>query len=146
MRSTLPICLLIAVWLGDVQAQDRTQTPATPSAERRDVLDAARAQVQAQLGKPVRFEVKQLRRVDDWALLHAAMQDEHGQTISYAGTRYEAADRRGQKSASYDALLQRQHGRWTVRVDSIGATDVPWTNWSHGYGAPPALFAGSARD
>ncbi|WP_426702932.1 hypothetical protein ACPPVV_08030 [Rhodanobacter sp. Col0626] len=139
MRPILLATLVIAT-LGQVHAQALLQTPSVQSPERRDVLDAARTKVQSQLGKPVRFKVEQLRLADSWAYLHATMQDAQGQAVSYTGTRYEEADRHGLKSAKYDALLRRVHGRWTVKVDSIGATDVPWTSWSRDHGAPSTLF------
>lgn len=121
------------------------QTSSVASPDRQGILDAAHAKVQSQLGKPVRFKVETLRLADNWAFLHATMQDAHGQPVSYAGTRYEDADRHGMKSAKYDALLQRVHGQWTVSVDSIGATDVPWTSWSQEYGAPPAIFGDTSQ-
>ncbi len=141
MRVAASLCF--ALLLGFAHAPTNASSSLADQRERRAVLDAARAHAQAQLReRPVRFLVKQWRRSGDWIFLHAAMQDPQGQPISYADTRYEAADRRGQKSADYDALLQRRPGRWYVRVDSIGATDVPWTNWGRDYGAPPELFPG----
>jgi hypothetical protein len=140
MRPILLAALLATATMSAVCAQTAPPASATESSERQSVLDAARIQVQAQLGKPVRLEVQRLRLIDNWAFMHAKMKDPRGQPISYAGTRYEDASQRGQKSTSYDVLLQRKQGQWTVQVDSIGATDVPWTDWSSRYGAPSGLF------
>jgi hypothetical protein len=145
MRPFLIAGLMMAVAFGGVRAQDITNGTAATSPAHRSVLNAARAKAQQQLGKRVRFDIKQFQVIGDWAFLHAGMLDPNGQPISYAGTRFEDADRRGQKSSNYDALLKHEGGRWTVRVDSVGATDVPWTGWSHDYGAPAKLFDDTAH-
>ncbi|HEV2678951.1 MAG TPA: hypothetical protein VGV14_00470 [Rhodanobacter sp.] len=140
MRPFLMAGLMMVMAFGGARAQDIVNGTAASSPAHRNVLNAARAKAQQQLGKRVRFDIKQCQVVGDWAFLHAGMLDPNGQPISYAGTRFEDADRRGQKSSNYDALLKHADGHWTVRVDSVGATDVPWTNWSHDYGAPAKLF------
>lgn len=127
-----------------LHAQQQADSPAIGTSARKELLDAARTSVQTQLHKSVRFAVKQLRQADGWAFLHAALLDADNRPLSYAGTAYAAADRHGLKSGSYDALLRLEHGHWTVRVDRIGATDVPWTNWGRDYGAPATLFADDA--
>lgn len=140
MRPILLAAILATAEISNVWAHGAPHAFAIESSERQSVLDAAGSRVQAQLGKPVRFEVERLQLLDNWAFMHAKMKDLGGQPISYAGTRYEDAARRGQKSSSYDVLLQRKQGHWTVQADSMGATDVPWTDWSSRYGAPPELF------
>jgi len=138
---------LLFVTIGSaLHAQQRPDSSAVGASERKELLDAARASVQTQLHKPVRFAVKQLRQMAGWAFLHASLLDPNDRPISYADTAYATADRHGQKSGTYVALLRLEHGRWIVRVDRIGATDVPWTNWSRDYAAPAALFAGDASD
>jgi hypothetical protein len=145
MRPFLIAGLMMAVAFGGARAQDLTNGTAASSPAHRSVLNAARAKAQQQLGKRVRFDIKQFQVIGEWAFLHAGMLDPNGQPISYAGTRFEDADRHGQKSSNYDALLKHESGRWTVRVDSVGATDVPWTGWSHDYGAPAKLFDDTAH-
>lgn len=146
MRTILMIGLmagLMSAVPGRVlHAQDIANGTIATSPAHRSVLNAARAKAQEQLGKRVRFDIRQFQVIGDWAFLHAGMLDPNGQPISYAGTRYADADQHGQKSSNYDALLQHTNGHWTVRVDSVGATDVPWTGWSHDYGAPAKLFEG----
>ena len=145
MRPFLMTGLMIAMSCSGVRAQDVAKDSAATAPAHRDVLDAARAKAQQQLGKPVRFDLKQFQLSGDWAFVHAGMLDTNGQPISYAGTRFAEADSHGQKSSNYDALLHHAKGRWSVRVDSVGATDVPWTNWSHDYGAPAKLFDNDAH-
>ncbi|MBE1160898.1 hypothetical protein [Dyella acidiphila] len=140
MRPILLAILLVPAVTGEVCAQTAPPASAVASSERLGVLEVAGNSAQTQLGKPVHFEVQRLRVLGDWAFLHARMQGPNGQPISYAGTRYEDASRHGQKSANYDALLQRKQGQWSVQAEAIGATDVPWTDWSHRYGAPSSLF------
>lgn len=117
---------------------------ATPAPTQRIlILNTARQSVATELGKPVRFVVKQLNTRDDWAFLDATMQEENGQPIDYHGTRYAEAAAHGLKSDRFDALLQRQGDGWKVRAYSLGPTDVPWVDWAAKYGAPAALFPAS---
>jgi hypothetical protein len=122
------------------QAQEKPHSPATGSAERTAILDAARQPAVNELGKPVQFVVKQIDVLDGWAFLHARMQSPGGQTIDYAGTRYAEADAHGHKSSSYAALLKRQGDAWNVVAYSVGPTDVAWIGWAQEYGAPAVLF------
>jgi len=142
MRNALLPSLLASV-LGmstPSQAQEKPHSPATGSAERVAILDAARKPVADELGKPVQFVVKQIDVQGSWAFLHARMQSPGGQTIDYADTRYADAAAHGHKSSSYAALLQRQGESWSVLAYSVGPTDVAWIGWAQQYGAPPALF------
>lgn len=122
------------------QAQEKPHSPATGSAERTAILDAARQPAVDELGKPVQFVVKQIDVLDGWAFLHARMQSPGGQTIDYADTRYAEAAAHGHKSSSYAALLKRQGEIWKVLAYSVGPTDVAWIGWAQEYGAPAVLF------
>ena len=114
---------------------------ATPQgAERRAILDAARAPAAAQLGKPVQFKVERLERSGDWVFLRAAMQDGGGRPVRFDGTPLAEAASQGFVSDQFAALLHREGGRWTVKAHAVGPTDVAWEDWDETYGAPPALF------
>lgn len=108
--------------------------------DRAAILDAARAPVVKRLGKPVKFLVRRLERQGDWAFLIAAMQDEAGRPISYAGTPLASAEAEGMVSKDYAALLRLSGGRWVVVDHAVGPTDVAWEGWAEKYGAPAALF------
>lgn len=136
----LAIALLSVITMNVSHAGETSQTPAAGSGERSTILDAARAPVEKELGKPVLFVVRQLQVLNGWAFLHAAMQGPGGQPISYADTRFQQAAEHGAKSDKYMALLKQDHGHWQVQAFSIGPTDVAWAAWSEQYGAPKAIF------
>ena len=120
-------------------AQD-AHTPAVGTAERRDILAAARTPVEEELGQPVRFRIDRLRVVDGWAFLLAVPEDPQGQPLDYSRTPYAEAQREGMFDDGIVALLQSRNGSWTPVVHVIGATDVPWVTWADDHGAPQVLF------
>lgn len=113
---------------------------AVPAELRSELLDAARAPVEAELGKKVRFRVHRLRRDGDWAFLWAQMQDLHGRPVDYAGTPRADAARQGFLSKDAAVLLRRRSGRWHPVTSVIGPTDVAWEGWATEYRAPASLF------
>ncbi|PXA84107.1 hypothetical protein DMC47_41505 [Nostoc sp. 3335mG] len=108
--------------------------------ERSAILDAARVPVTEALKKPVRFEVRHLKRSGDWAFLLATMVEPSGAPLDYASTPMAAPAAQGYMSRSYMALLRRQDGGWTVIDKAIGPSDVPWALWAKRHSAPPAIF------
>lgn len=134
------VSLMMVAAMTNASAQEQPQTPQPGSPERAAILDAARAPAQKELGKPVQFVVKQVNVLNHWAFLYATMQGPGGRPISYADTPFAQAAEHGGKSDDYLALLQLQDGKWQVRADSIGPTDVAWAAWPEQYGAPQALF------
>jgi hypothetical protein len=124
----------------DTRPRSTAETPPAGSPERAKILDAARAPLEQELGKPVQFEVSQLQVLDGWAFLHAQMQGPGGQPLDYQGTPYQAAAERGHKSEGYAALLRQQQDAWQVQAYSIGSTDMGWVAWREEYAAPEAIF------
>lgn len=110
------------------------------STQRSAILGAARAPVMDRLGKRVRFLVRTLNSQDDWAFLHAAMQDEEGRPVDYSGTPLEVDAAQGVLSKDYAALLRRERGGWRVVAHAIGPTDVIWLDWPARYRAPPGIL------
>jgi hypothetical protein len=135
----LAFLLLSLIAMNATSAQS-VHTPEAGSQERATLLDAARAPLEKRLGRPVAFAVDQLDIAGDWAFLRAHMQGAGGRPLDFAGTPFQQAAEAGFMSRVYAALLQRQHGHWTIRAEAVGPTDVAWTNWAHDYGAPAALF------
>ncbi len=131
--------LLSATAMNATHAQDVT-TPATGTAERKQLLDSVRSPLERKLNQPIKFVVKSLKVSGDWAFLYAAMQGADGHPVNYIGTSFEGASEAGVMSKDYAALLQRSGATWSVRAEAIGPTDVAWTNWAHDYGAPAAIF------
>ena len=113
----------------------------TDRAVRTMLLDEARAPVVAELGKPVLFRVRSLKRQGGWAFLYADMEDRGGRPLSYVGTSKADAAQRGFVSRGYAALLRQHERGWRVIAHAIGPTDVAWEGWSSRYGAPPEVFA-----
>lgn len=134
-----PLAMMVFA-MTQANAQNAPQTPPPGSQERAVLLDTARAPVQKELGKPVQFVVKRLSVLDGWAYLYATMQSPGGQPVSYVGTPFAQAAEHGAKSDDYLALLRLEDGKWQVRADAIGPTDVAWAAWPEQYGAPQALF------
>ena len=110
------------------------------SAQWQAIEEVARSRAQAELGKPLRLSAVKVTQHDAWALVHAHMQAPSGADIDYRGTIYADAAARGQKSASYVALLRGTDMHWTVIADSVGPTDEGWQAWRQQYRAPASLF------
>lgn len=138
MRRLALLGLLLPMVISMSHAQ-LPQTPAPGSSERSAILEAARAPAQADLSRPVQFQVNTLNVVGDWAFLYADLRDAQGQPIDYAGTSLADEAAQGGRSKSYAALLRREDGGWTVRRHRTGPTDAVWLSWSD-VGAPDAVY------
>lgn len=101
---------------------------------------AAVADVSAQLGKPVRLDVKGLHSADGWAFVWATIRGSDGGPVNYAGTTFAEAAANGGVSKSYAGLLRDEAGQWRVVTSRVGPTDVAWETWSADYGAPKSIF------
>ena len=141
MRRLHSFLFLGLILMNSSNAAEPIHTPETGSAERQQLLDAARATVERKLGRDgVRFEVQQIRVGEGWGFLYAHMHDADGGMIDYAGTSLADAAKQGYVSPDYVALLQRTDAGWELRADAIGPTDIVWLAWPGKYGAPHALF------
>lgn len=137
--------LVLLVWAGllvaPLAAADPGATAVDPaSPEATTILAPALADVTAQLGKPVRLDVRSLKAADGWAFLWSAMQEPDGNPIDYTGTPFAEAAANGGKSKKYVALLHQDEQGWTLVDKRIGPSDVAWAGWSAQYGAPAAIF------
>jgi len=141
MRLLRPFLLALGLTLmNSSAAADAFHTPDPGSAERRQVLDAARATVKQKIGRDVQFVVRQLRVGDCRAFLRVEMRDGDGRVIDYAGTLLADAAREGYVSPVYVALLRREGEGWKPVADAIGPTDVVWLAWPDRYDVPRELF------
>jgi hypothetical protein len=109
-------------------------------AERKAILDAARAEVFRATKQKVIFRVADLRMGDDWAFLSAeprTPQDGKADWSRLAPAGFEVG--------AYDpialVLLRREGARWKVRALELGPTDVAWAGWSKEFNAPYGLFS-----
>jgi hypothetical protein len=115
-------------------------SPKPGSSERKDILDAVRTYVAADLPRPVKFVVHRLNVKDGWAFLAATPQQPDGRPYDYRGSRYQAFIDNEVFDDNLFALLEQGQSRWHVLALVIGATDVPYGGWSQEYGAPPEIF------
>ncbi|MGC7215901.1 hypothetical protein [Mycobacteroides abscessus] len=106
--------------------------------DRNEVIAAALARIEADLGKPVKLEVRNFHRAGDWAFLDGQLQDTNGQPVDYSGTPFAEAAAHGGKSMRYDGLLKKTGPKWSILESAIGPTDVPWEGWKAKYPEAPA--------
>src|SRR5437763_1501162 len=72
-------------------AAAQVTTPPQGSPVRAAILDAVRPMVEAEVGKPVEFVVRQLRLLGEWAFVDLTPQRPGGGAIEYVYSRYQAA-------------------------------------------------------
>ncbi|ANO00861.1 PAS domain-containing protein [Mycobacteroides abscessus] len=106
--------------------------------DRNEVVASALARIEADLGKPVKLEVRNFHRAGDWAFLDGQLQDTNGQPVDYSGTPFAEAAANGGKSKRYDGLLKQTGPKWSILESAIGPTDVPWEGWKAKYPEAPA--------
>lgn len=103
--------------------------------ERKAILDALRAPVTKQLGRPVEFVIKHFAVTAGWAFVMADMQGPGGGQINWQSTPCS-----GDVSHLVGGLLRLQNGQWTVTGFALCPTDVAWATWPKDHGAPAAIF------
>lgn len=141
-RIFAPACIVALLVLSSPAAAGEVHTPQPGTSERKDILNAVRSYVAAELPRPVKFLVHHLEVKDGWAFLGATPQQPDGRPYDYRGTRYEAFIRDGLFDDNLVALLERGQSRWHVLALDIGAMDVVFGDWSEEYGAPSEIFPG----
>lgn len=142
MKKIAQFLPLLFVILGcwPLWAQEPVYTPKPGSAERSALLDSLRSAVQKELKKPVIFKVEQLKVQGAWAFLRGAPLQPNGKKMNYRGTLYQEAIEQGMFDDWICALFQKRQGRWRTVTYALGATDVPYVDWSQKYQAPSAIF------
>lgn len=122
-------------------AQSPARREAAPDMQAdKALVDVAEDAARQQLGRPLKLDVRSLKRRDGWAFLYSLMLGPDGQPLDLAGTRLEGAAREGAASRVFCALLRAQNGRWRIVDSCLGVTDVAWTGWDRKYGAPKDVF------
>ncbi len=139
------IALVVALGLGGAVSPAFAQvtTPPRGSPLRAAILDGLRPMVEAEVGKPVEFVVRQMRVVGEWAFVLVTPQRPGGGPIPYLYTRYQAAVDAGAFDDQVAALLRETPSGWLVYEYNLGATDVPWVDWGGFYPVPPEVFPGN---
>jgi hypothetical protein len=117
------------------------ELPAKGSPLRTELLDAARPAFAAETGGPVKFRVRRLAVLGDWAFGDVSLQRPGGQPIDWMATKFAQDLRQDMFNPDYAFfLLRRTGGGWSVAEMSIGPTDVVWDWWRQQYNIPGALF------
>jgi hypothetical protein len=131
----------VSLLLGASACAQVASTPEPGTQERHAILDAARAPVEAALDVPVLFKVSTLRSDGHWSFLTATPLGEDHEPIDYSQTQFADEVRDGVFEDRIHALLRKEPGEdWAVVELAIGATDAPFVDWPHRYGAPKALI------
>jgi ketosteroid isomerase-like protein len=104
-------------------------------------MDAARAEANQQLQKPLKFEHEKIKSSGDWAFVMAQLRTPENKPFDYAGTKLADAAKEGMVSTRFVALLRTTDGVWQIIDHRIGPTDVVWEEWAKKYGAPAEIFA-----
>jgi hypothetical protein len=142
IKSSLFLFLVLIVLCTVVtaSAQGPPYTPKTGTPERKAIIDALRAPVEAKLKQKVVFQVDHLKAQSGWVFLRGIPRQPTRAPIDYRGTPYQSAKESGAFDDWICALLKNEAGKWRVVVFVIGATDVVYTGWDDKYKAPPAIF------
>jgi len=118
-------------------------TPARNTAERAQIMAAARGPVASALGqRDVVFLVEILRSDHSWAYLQAVPQQSSGAPIDWLKTPFAHDWTADAMSDVVMVLLHRDAGHWRAVDLVIGPTDVYWYDWIGKYHLPEALFKG----
>ncbi|MEL6819351.1 MAG: hypothetical protein AAFP80_11945 [Pseudomonadota bacterium] len=113
--------------------------PARGTAERKAILDAVRAKIEAEMRGPVEFVVGSLQVLDGWAFARLEPQRPGGRPIDPANTVW-ADDIEMMDGLTVWALMRETTGGWGL-VDAVtGPTDVAFWGWWDFYGAPEEIF------
>ena len=127
------------------QAPSTTEAPPEPpvmSERSAAMLSALTPVIAAEIGGPVRLDLKQVNVQEEWAWLAVQPLRPDGSAIVWSTTalasRYEngAMDESG---ATY-ALLEQENGAWRIVTHVIAPTDMAWLSWPAEYGAPAEIM------
>ncbi|TDZ78140.1 hypothetical protein DE4585_03976 [Mycobacteroides salmoniphilum] len=113
----LTLAMITSVLMGACSSEKAESGPG----DRNEVVATALARVEADLGKPVKLDVKTFKSANDWALIEGQLQD--------AG---------GANPTPYEGLLRKTGPKWTILESAIGPTDVQWVGWKAKYPDAPA--------
>lgn len=113
----LTLAMITSLLMGACSSEKAESGPG----DRNEVVATALARVEADLGKPVKLDVKTFKSANDWALIDGQLQD---------------AD--GANPTRYAGLLRKTGPKWNILESAIGPTDVPWVGWKAKYPDAPA--------
>ncbi|OHT88393.1 hypothetical protein [Mycobacteroides saopaulense] len=119
MRTGLLVLLAMTIGLS-MGACSSEKTESGPD-NRNEVVATALARIEAELGKPVKLDVKTFKSASDWALIDGQLRDT-GEP----------------NSPRYEGLLKKTGPKWNVLESAIGPTVELWAGWKAKYPEAPA--------
>jgi hypothetical protein len=136
-RSSLLLSSLILVM---ATAFASSSEPPVGSSGRREVLEALRPSLEADLSAPIGFRVSRIEVVGDWAYV-SCIPTRGREPLDWSTTKFAEAHAKDMMSEMVLALLYREAtGRWRVIEYALGPTDVAWEDWIPKYRLPRTLF------
>lgn len=118
MRGLLLVLAMItSVLLGACGTESSESGPDN----RNEVVATALARIEADLGKPVKLDVKTFTSASDWALIDGQLRDTGDPN-----------------SLRYEGLLKKTGPKWNVLESVIGPTVEQWAGWKAKYPEAPA--------
>jgi hypothetical protein len=139
-RAWIATSLIVWALATATAASAQVSTPAPGTPLRAAILDGVRPMVEAEVGKPVEFVVRQMRLLGEWAFVDLTPQRPGGGAIEYVYSRYQAARDAGAFDNQVVALVRNTPRGWLVYEYSLGATDVAWYGWWKSYPVPEQVF------
>ena len=119
-----------------VLAAPALAAPPTP-AERREILEAARPAVIAQLGQAVKFKLEQFNVDANWAVIYGGLVNANGGPVDWSkASRCEPA-----LDKSLWIVLAKTDERWRIAQLEVCAAEPPYWYISH-YDWPCGVYAG----
>lgn len=127
--SLVSVCLLFGLCL----AQKAT---APSSADRKLILEAIRPKAEKAIGMKIKFSVRTLRMVKNFAYIYAQPMKADGSEIDWSETKFAQDYADGVFDAGVMALLKKSGKVWKVLEWDLGATDFPGEEWCKKHHAP----------
>ncbi len=142
MRRVLIAILAFVAACSQPPASTESPNPPAASDNSAAIISVLTPLVAAEIGAPVRLEVRRLNVQDEWAWIAVNTLQPDGSAIAWSATalasRYEngAMDEGG---GAY-ALLKQENGAWRLVTHVVAPTDMAWASWPREYGAPATIM------
>lgn len=135
VKSWLNAIKIVEIKSVSTQKTTSPYTPERGSAERREIMDALRANVQNVRGLSgnIIFVTSKFKVLNGWAFVVASPQNSNGRPLTGF-----------QSWCEFDqdviGLLRKRGNAWTVVARDVCPSDVSYGDWNRRYGAPRAIF------
>lgn len=143
-RITILLPLLLCLFCTGLSAQTPSPHDIKPGNPiRKTLLDVVRKPTVAELGQNVEFVVSTMRVKGNWAFVYGQLQQPGGQALDHSKFKdkgYREMSEGGIFDNNFQAVLQKQKGKWVIVKRALGCTDVCWLEWLDLKGAPKEIF------